>query len=162
MGSPGASQKEDEMSCMTKWLLGSAAGIAVVLIASTVHAEDKSIKPIKEWKSAFLEVKDEPLMKEAPKSGYIADAEAWTKLWKAWRFEKEQPVIDFKKQVVLVSVADGAVNRWLRTGLKLTDKGDLRSDAPATEIAGPGFIYLIQVVDREGIRTINGKAITDK
>ncbi len=74
------------------------------------------------------------------RSGRLADAESWTKLWKAWRFEKEQPAIDFTKHVVLVSVARAAVNRWKETGLKLTDKGNLRPEARATEIAGPGFI----------------------
>jgi hypothetical protein len=150
------------MSYMTKRPFTLAAGIAVVFIASTAHAEDKVIKPVKEWKGAFPEKKDDPLMKEAPQSGFIADAEAWTKLWKAWRFEKEQPAIDFKQHVVLVSVAKGAVNRWNGTGLKLTDKGDLCSETRATEIAGPGFIYLIQVVERDGVKSINRKALIDQ
>ena len=32
-------------------------------------------------------------------------------------------------------------------------------DIAATELGGPGFVYVILVVDRTGIKTCNGKAI---
>jgi hypothetical protein len=41
----------------------------------------------------------------------------------------------------------------------LGDKGDLKGGFMATEIGGPGFAYMIVVVDRSDIKTYNGKAI---
>jgi hypothetical protein len=43
------------------------------LTASVGKAEDKSVKPIKEWSAKFPNQEEEFLMKEAPKSGYIAN-----------------------------------------------------------------------------------------
>lgn len=128
-------------------------------ISSLAFAADKEIQAVKMWKGSSLV---EAGMKAAPDSGYITDAEAWAKLWKAWKFEDKQPEIDFKKQIVLVTVAGCAANKWGKPSLKLTEKGDLQGGASATEIGGPGFIYMIQVVDKEGIKSINGKPLSDK
>lgn len=129
------------------------------LIPALAFAADKEIKPVKTWSGSSLK---EEGIKEAPKSGYISDAEAWAKLWKVWKFEEKQPEVDFKKQIVLVTTAGCAANKWRSPQIKLTEKGDLQSQVGATEIGGPGFIYLIQVVDREGVKTVHGKPLSDK
>src|SRR5262249_3297959 len=144
---------------VTKWPVGSVAALAVVFIASTAHAEDKVIKPGKEWKGTFPEAKDEPLMREAPRTGDVTHPDAGAKLCKAWGIEKVRQEVDFKKQIVLVSVAGGAANTWQDTGLKLSDKGDLVVTNSVTQRGSAGFIYLIQVVDRDGIKSVNGKAL---
>lgn len=119
---------------------------------------DQPVKFVKEWRGKFLQREDEPLMKEVPKGRYIADEKAWAKLWKAWRGKEALPKVDFEKQLVLVGAAECARN-GIRGNFRLTDKGDLRGGFAATELAGPGFVYMIGVIDREGIMTINGGRI---
>ncbi len=133
--------------------------LLVGLIPALAFAADKEIEPVKTWSGSSLK---EEGIKEAPKSGVITDAEAWAKLWKAWKFEEKLPEVDFKKQIVLVTTAGCAANKWSGPQIKLTEKGDLRPQVAATEIGGPGFIYLIQIVDREGVKTIHGKPLKDK
>ena len=57
---------------------------------------------VRQWHGAFRRPQDEALIKEAPASGYIANPEAWAKLWKAWRGQQAIPDVDFGKQFVLV------------------------------------------------------------
>jgi hypothetical protein len=83
---------------------------------------------------------------------------AWAKLWKAWRGKEELPKVDFEKQLVLVRAVPGAIN-MIDLDLKLSEKGELKGDFKATEIGGPGFAYLIVVIDRAGIKSYNGKII---
>ena len=101
---------------------------------------------------------DEPLMKEKPASGYIANEKSWAKLWKAWRGNEEVPKVDFDKQLVLVGTVKCARN-GMNVRYKLDDKGNLEVTVMQTDIAGPGFNYQIVVVDRNGVKTINGAKI---
>jgi len=144
------------LSQATRALL--AALILASMLAPTATADDKPVKPVKEWTGKFKDKADEALMKEAPKSGYIANEKAWGVLWKAWRGKEELPKVDFDKELVLVGAAGCAANRIGAT-FKLDDKGDLNGGFSATEIGGPGFVYMIVVVDRSGVKTFNGKAI---
>ncbi len=127
-------------------------------VPSAAPAGEKPVKAVKEWKGKFLAKEDEPLMKEAPKSGYLTDQKSWGKLWKAWRGKEELPRLDFEKQLVLVGAAECGRNT-IGADFKLDDKGDLKGGFMATEIGGPGFVYVIVVVDRSDIKTYNGKAI---
>jgi hypothetical protein len=132
--------------------------VLVFLCSPGVGAEDKLVKPVKEWTGKFPNKEDEGLMIEAPKSGVITDEKAWTKLWKAWRPKEELPKIDFDKQFVIVGTAECAANK-IGASFKLDDNGDLKGSFIATQIAGPGFVYMIVVMDREGVKTYKGNAI---
>jgi hypothetical protein len=124
------------------------------LSSSGLQAEDKILKPAKEWQGKLPEKKDEWSIKHAPKS--VTEEKDWADLWQKWKFAKELPKIDFDKQVVLVDVAPGAGNSFQMARVVLTENGDLRPSVTCTKIAGPGFIYLIRVVDRAGVKTIRG------
>lgn len=76
-----------------------------LLVQALVQADVQPVKFVKQWKGKFVQRTDEPLMSEAPKSGYLANEKAWAKLWKAWRGKEELPKVDFEKQLVLVGVA---------------------------------------------------------
>jgi hypothetical protein len=118
------------------------------------------LEPLHTWSGKFLNANDGPLMKAAPKSGFIANDKAWTELFKAWNLSKDRPKIDFTKQLVLVDVAQGSPNTFFPNMITLNVlRGDLRAGAAVTEIAGPGFIYLIRVVDRTGVKTVNGTTL---
>jgi hypothetical protein len=124
------------------------------LSSSGLQAEDKIVKPVKEWQGKFPEKKDEWRMRYSQKS--VTEENAWADLWREWKFEKDLPKINFNKQVVLVDVAPGAGSSFQMATAVLTENGDLRPSVVSTKIAGPGFIYLIRVVDRTGVKTIRG------
>jgi hypothetical protein len=142
------------------WWLGFLLAALLVgdLGRSTAQADVKPVKPVKEWKGKFPAKEDEPLRMEAPTSGYIANEKAWAKLWKAWRGKEELPKVDFDRQLVLVGSEQCAANS-IEARLGLDEKGDLKGYFRTTLLGGPGFVYLIVVVDRAGIKTYNGKAI---
>jgi hypothetical protein len=144
---------------LTSWLELLLLAVMVGGLSSCDdQAESKSVEPVKKWYGGFAATEDQSLRTEAPASGSIANARAWAKLWKAWRGEEELPKVDFDKQLVLVGTGGGAINR-LRPHFDLDGKGDLKGRFMQTAMLGPGFCYLIVVVDRKGIKTYQGKAI---
>ena len=102
---------------------------------------------------------------QAPTDLYIADKKAWAKLWKAWRGEKaEVPEVNFEKQIILV-----VPTRYFETNIyarldakgELTVKGEDPKDLEFSRVVKKkGFSYQIVAIKREGIKTINGKALT--
>ena len=137
-------------------MLGVLASVG--LLVGVANAADTPVKPTKEWPGKFPDDKDLPLMKLAPAGGFIADKAAFEKLWKAWRPKEETPKIDFEKELVLVGTTQCAGNR-IGAALRLDAKGDLKAAFFATQIAGPGFAYTIVVINREGVKTVDGKPI---
>jgi hypothetical protein len=138
-------------------LFASAALLALAAAFSpAAQGGGKMIKPSQEWKG---EVQDEGQQKLAPKGGYIADAKTFEAVWKGWKVGDKMPEINFKKNLVLVATTRGS-----RLNLRpmLDDKGNLRVLALATRDLRPGFRYQIAVVDREGVRTVNGKELMEK
>jgi hypothetical protein len=147
------------MMRLTLWLrLLLVALVACGLSSCADRAEVKSVKPVKEWDGKFAAREDEPLEREAPESGYIANEKAWAKLWKAWRSEEELPKVNFEKQLALV-VTVGCAHDQIQPSFVLDGKRNLKNDSCWTAMDGPGFAYRILVVERAGIKTYNGKAI---
>jgi hypothetical protein len=126
--------------------------------SSTARSDGKPVKPVKQWEGRFPAKEDEALRAEAPARGYLTNQQAWSKLWRAWRGQEDLPQVEFEKQLVLVGTAECARNR-VQAEFSLDDKGDLKGGFLQTLIGGPGFAYLIVVVDRAGVKTYNGKAI---
>src|SRR5262249_10230736 len=134
-----------------------AVGLALVL-ASVAFAEDKKVRVEQEWKGGSNAKADDGLWKKAPEGGALAGPKALEKLWKAWNVSKEVPKIDLEKELLLVFAGPGP-NIITISDLVLNDKGDLKFNAAITERDGPGFVYKIIKVKRDGIKTVNGKAI---
>jgi hypothetical protein len=116
----------------------------------------KMLKPSKEWKGS---VADLELQKLAPAQGVITDAKTFEALWKGWKVGDKMPEINFKKNLVVVATTRGST---LTLVPQLTDAGDLRVLARATRDLRPGFRYQLAVVDREGVKTVNGKDLMEK
>jgi hypothetical protein len=140
---------------MRHGLAAALAALALVgLLAGSARAEKKALKPSQSWNSS---IDDEKLAKEAPETGYVADAKAFKKLWEAWKVGDKMPEIDFTKEIVVVATTQGSK---LNLSATLdTDKGDLTPLGIATRDLKPGFRYVIVVVPREGVKTVNGKEI---
>jgi hypothetical protein len=99
-------------------------------------------------------VEDEAVKPDAP--DVITTQKGLDKLWKAWKLAGKVPQIDFTKQLVLVGTTSGS-----RINLMghLNDKGNLDVIGVATSDFLPGFRYILAVVGREGIKTVNKKAL---
>jgi hypothetical protein len=137
-------------------LIASLVALALaVSLAPATRAGGQKLKPVHQWSGS---IDDTELEKLAPKSGYLADAKKFAELWKEWKVGKKMPEIDFKKQIALVATTRGS---RLNMTPQLTDNGDLRVLAIATRDFRPGFRYQVVVVDRAGVKTINGKKLPE-
>src|SRR5262245_15254528 len=88
--------------------------------------------------------------------GTLDSEEALARLWKAWRTD-EPPKVDFTKSVVLVLTH--FENAQVEFTADLDDKGDLKLNVSSTEREANGMTYVIAVVDRAKIKSINGMPI---
>ena len=128
-------------------------GFVMIALVSTANAQDrKPLETLKEWRG---DNPNEGLAKDSPK--FITNAKDLEKLWKAWDIKEKVPEIDFAKEILLVETTRGS-----RLNLKATldEKGDLQSLGLATRDLRPGFRYVMITVNKAGIKTIAGKAIT--
>lgn len=102
-------------------------------------------------------IKDETLRKHAPKAGYIDNYSDLVTLLKTWDISETLPV-DFRNDIVLVQTVDGP-NR-IRLNTKYDEAtGNLEVVTASTKKAGPGFGWAMQVVTRDGVKQISGKAV---
>ena len=135
-------------------ILGVAGGYL-----SVVQADDKILKADElPLPRLFIEKRDNDLLKQAPKEGVIAGPKAWAKLWKTWGGDKDAPKVDFEKELVLVAAGPGP-NIIKVEDLKLDDQGDLKFKWSITERDGDGFVAKFLKVSREGLKSVNGKAL---
>jgi hypothetical protein len=155
-----AAERGDETMMRTTNRLLALAMVGALILPGwqAFGGEDRPVKPVKQWSGSFDDEKDEQLMDQAPKSGLIANEKAWAKLWKAWRGDEKLPRIDFTKELVLVGTTACGRNQ-LSGHFQLDASGDLHVMWATTLIAGPGFAYHISVVERDEIKSINGKAL---
>jgi hypothetical protein len=141
------------------FLFGS---MSIITLAFGLHGTEagdakKQIKPTQQWSGKGA--KDE-LAKLAPKAGYITDQKTLNALWADWMRQDKVPTPDFGKQIVFVQLATGGPN-VPRPTYKLDNKGNLTVLSISTLIGGPGFGYSIDLLNREGIKTYQGKAIEE-
>ncbi len=143
-----------------------SAGVIAVICGSfiaIVHAENKEVKVHQSW-SGILS--DESLLKVVPMSGKpiqgvtgcIIDMKTWQKLWSSWRDKQSVPTVDFSKQFVIV-ITYGGPNKISLVNCSLDDKGNLSVLANSTLIGGKGFCYLLAVIPRDHIRTVEGMPV---
>ena len=128
-------------------------GFVMIALVSTANAQDrKPLETLKEWRG---DNPNEGLAKDSPK--FITNAKDLEKLWKAWDIKEKLPEIDFAKEILLVETTRGS-----RLNLKATldEKGDLQPLGLATRDLRHGFRYVMITVNKAGVKTIAGKAIT--
>ncbi|MEW4529340.1 hypothetical protein [Maioricimonas sp. JC845] len=90
--------------------------------------------------------------------GFVASGKQWIGLWNAWRFADERPNVDFTKKLAIVSTSRAGK---LTLSTELDDQGNLHVSGIETRDLRPGFRYVIRLVDREGVKTVRGKAVPD-
>jgi hypothetical protein len=141
--------------------------VACAILAVAVlplSAADKAKAP-RSWSGI---INDEGLRKMAPNQesgarGYVTDAKAWAKLWKAWRGDETVPKVDFAKELVVVATVDGPNRPFpVRLPLVADDNGDLSFLVGTTKVAGRGFGYYMAVGPRKDAKPTSRRPITRK
>jgi hypothetical protein len=125
---------------------------AALTLLAGARAEDKQVKPLKEFKGRVSHE-----LARAAKDGYVAGPKAWAKLWKDWKIEGKLPKIDWKNEIVLIATSGGS---GMGLSASLDDKGDLKGIAFGTADIRPDSAFHIIVVPSKGVKTINGKKPT--
>jgi hypothetical protein len=131
--------------------------LAFAVALQPSDAQDKKpIKPSQTWRGKNG---DNDASKLAPKNGFLTDQKAFEDLWTGWKLKDKAPTLDFEKNIVVVTLSTGGPN-VPNASFTLTN-GDVKVTAISTLIAGPGFGYSIDVLSRDGIKSIQGKAIDE-
>ncbi len=134
-------------------LLVSAMVTAFVLsivAPADAEAQKKKVAVGKKWNGS---VDDEKAMKP----DCITSAKGLEAVWKAWKIEGDMPKIDFKKDIVVAVYSVGS--KLSLAGASLDDKGNLDVVGFGTRDLRPGFRYVLGVVSKEGVKTVNGKEV---
>jgi hypothetical protein len=93
---------------------------------------------------------------QVPESPVITNADELKMLWEAWKLSDPIPPVNFKDELVIVTTKTAG---RLDVSLQLDAKGNLKVDPPPTKLAKQGFRYVIQVIERTGIKSVNDKAL---
>jgi hypothetical protein len=146
----------DESNFVSGWLVPTLMAVAMAMSVSLAFGANDAkqrVEVVQRWAGS---VDDVEKMKLALDDRVIADAKTWESLREAWKLGDETKGVDFARQLVLVGTTRGS-----RIGGEpiLGDKGDLSIAFVSTRDLRPGFRYLIFVVPREGITSVNGKPI---
>jgi hypothetical protein len=132
-------------------MVAMAMFLASLLPLQAGPPKGKAMQLTKQWSGS---VDDRALMKAAPE--FILSAKDLEKVWQAWKVPGPAPEVDFTREFVLVATTPGS---RLRLAATLDDKGNLQVMGMATRDLRPGFRYVMASVSREGVKTVNGKAL---
>jgi hypothetical protein len=130
------------------------ATLTAFAIVSTAIASEKGPTPVKPAAKFAGSVEDDKA--EAPRQPILTSEKELAALWKAWKLTDRMPKVDFARQFVLVSTSIGSS---LDVTLRRDDKGDLKVSLEESSDSPPGLRYVIQVIDRAGIKSVNGKKL---
>jgi RNA polymerase sigma factor (sigma-70 family) len=126
---------------------------------SAAHEEASNPVAIKQSWDGIIPNRN--VLKESPPEGFVVEAAAWEKLWKGWRAKEKLPAIDFDKQMAIILTVPGP-NKITAPELRIDDTGNVKVPLPvSTLLHDDGRIgYTIIVIDRTGVKSVNGKSIT--
>jgi hypothetical protein len=124
---------------------------AVLLVVPPAQAQKKAVKLNQEWSGS---VEDEGLLKGAPEC--ITTAAGFEKLWKRWKLPGKAPGVDFDRELVVITTTSGSKLSLIP---QLDEKGNLETLGMATSDFRPGFRFVIGVVSKENVKTVNGKKL---
>jgi hypothetical protein len=121
-------------------------------LASSAQAQKVKVPIDMKWSGS---VDDENLMKGAPEA--ITSAKALEKIWQTWKVKGDAPKVDFGKFLVVGVYSRGS--KLNMAGATLDEKGNLTVLGFGTRDLRPGFRYVLGTVTKDGVKTVNGKAL---
>jgi hypothetical protein len=122
---------------------GVVAGLALAAAAPRAAAQGKKVEITRKWSGS---IEDE----KAPKPKCITSSKGLQAIWKAWKVKGD-------KHLVVAVYSPGS--RLNLSKAALDDQGDLTVVGLGTRDIRPGFRYVLGVVSREGVKTVNKKAL---
>lgn len=137
------------LNSQIRWI---AVGLLCYLLSAGWVFASEQIKPRKVWNGS---VSDEALMTDAPEQ--IGGAEEFEKLWKEWKLPGRVPNLDFSNQFIVVVTTRGS---QLKLIANLDDQGNLTTAGMGTRDLRPGFRFVFALINREKIKTVNGKQLS--
>lgn len=93
----------------------------------------------------------------AAKPECLVSAKALEAIWKEWKLGGEPPKVDFAKDIVVAVYSSGSLLKL--SNARLDDAGNLEVLGLGTLDLHPGFRYVMAVVKKDGIKTVNGKPL---
>ncbi len=135
-------------------LTGLAMLLAVCFPLQVFSAGKKPVTLSQQWSGSMADLS---LSKAVPE--VILTEEGLKNLWKVWKIEGSMPKVDFSRNLIVVQTTRGS---RLRLSATLDEKGDLKVLGAATADLRPGFRYVVAVLSREGVKTVNGKELAAK
>jgi hypothetical protein len=126
-------------------------GIVVAAAAPNQSlAQQKKVEITKKWSGS---VEDE----KAIKPEVITSAKGLEAVWKAWKVKGDVPKVDFTTDIVVAVYSVGS--KLNIAGANLDDKGNLDVLGFGTSDIRPGFRYVLGVVSKQGVKTVNKKEL---
>jgi hypothetical protein len=119
-------------------------------VAPDAVAQKKKVEITKKWSGS---VEDE----KAIKPEFITSTKGLEAVWKAWKIQGDVPKVDFTKDIVVAVYSVGS--KLNMAGATLDDNGNLTVLGFGTRDIRPGFRYVLGVVSRKGVKTVNKKEL---
>jgi|GEM_PF-2502924 len=139
-----------------RWI--APAVLAMLMVVSLpLQAFSGGWKPVESSRQWRGSVDDLSRLKAAPE--FILSAGEFEALWKAWKVPGPVPEVDFSRDLVAVLTTQGSKLRFSATR---DGRGNVKVWGLATRDLRPGFRYVMAVLSRKGVTTINGKDLTSK
>jgi hypothetical protein len=135
------------------WRFACVLLAGLVLAAVTVQdavAQKKRLEIGMKWNGSVDDDK-------AQKPEAITSAKGLAAIWKAWKIDGDVPKIDFDKNMVIAVYSVGS--RLNFGGANLDEKGNLDVVGFGTRDIRPGFRYVLGVVPKDGVKSVNGKEL---
>jgi hypothetical protein len=129
---------------------GVVAGLALAAVAPRAAAQENKVEITRKWSGS---VEDE----KAIQPECITSSKGLEAVWKAWKVKGDVPRVDFSKHLVVAVYSPGS--RLNLSKAALDEHGDLTVVGLGTRDIRPGFRYVLGVVSREGVKTVNKKAL---
>jgi hypothetical protein len=142
------------MTFKTIFMTTLAILMAVSYPLEGVSAERQPITAMKEWSGS---IDDPTIVSAAPE--VIVSAKEFEALWLAWKLPGPVPEVDFSSNLVAVQTTPGS---RLRLSAMLDNNGNLTVLGLATRDFHPGFRYVLAVLSRTGVKTVNGKELPNQ
>jgi hypothetical protein len=127
-------------------------GILICSSTSLAKADGREIKPLKEWPGRV----DNASAAQVPARGYFANQGELDKLWAAWHIPGESPKVNFKTHLVLVRTCNCS---HISVAPLLTYQGDLQVRVTITKDLREDTGYVLALIPRQGIHTVEGKPL---
>jgi hypothetical protein len=131
----------------------AALTLAAVLSApGPALAEKRQVEPTRTWKGSVVD--ENRIPKELPL--VIESGAKLQELWERWQIKEPMPQVNFARELVVAVATPGSV---LRLALTLDDRGNMEVGGMSSMDLRPGFRYVIAILSRAGVKTVNGKKL---